>query len=97
MIRWPLLYRSPVAQWEGLDLYAEDLLFYSSQTKTLLFSRENLIPGSSMVERATVNRYVVGSNPTRGATVFVIFFCRLCLCDQRLKRKSFGFVYLLGK
>jgi hypothetical protein len=35
---------------------------------------EYLFPGSSMVEWAAVNRLVVGSSPTRGATKFTSMF-----------------------
>jgi hypothetical protein len=33
------------------------------------YERKNIFLGSSVVEQTTVNRWVAGSNPARGATV----------------------------
>ena len=39
----------------------------SNGTMSRFFSERALIPGSSVVEQAAVNRWVDGSNPSRGA------------------------------
>ena len=39
----------------------------SPTERTIYFYENDIIPGSSMVERSAVNRDVVGSNPIRGA------------------------------
>ena len=70
-------------------------MIYNTNTCVTSACKYSMIfPVSSAVEQATVNRKVVGSNPTRGAIlnlkrtiVFGLFFCNLdthaCACIKR--------------
>ncbi len=42
--------------------------------KSRAFDLTHLFPGSSVVERRTVNPLVAGSSPARGATSYLFFF-----------------------